>query len=364
VSHELRTPLNPILGWSRMLCDGKITGAATQRALETIARNAALQVQLIDDLLDVSRILRGKLTLNLQTIDLRFVVLAALDTVRFMAENKSIDIHYQTDEPTLIVGDATRLQQIVWNLLTNAIKFTPAGGRIDISLQRDSNTVTLSVQDNGDGIPSDFLPYVFESFRQADGSTTRRIGGLGLGLSITRHLVELHGGKASVESSGAGEGSLFTIALPAPPARVQIHSQSPPAFEPAAQSSLTGMQILVVDDEPDSLGLMVFLLEDCGAIVTAASSVADAIVALNQHQPDLLVSDLGMPDADGFDLIRYVRSRSDDLREIPAIALTAYASEVTRNQTILAGFQKHLTKPVDPDELIAAASQMRVLDPA
>jgi signal transduction histidine kinase/CheY-like chemotaxis protein len=358
VSHELRTPLNPILGWSRLLCEGKLSGAIAQSALETIARNAALQAQLIDDLLDVSRILRGKLTLNWQSVDLAFVVHAALDTVRLMAQNKTITLHFQHDVMTTIRGDATRLQQIVWNLLTNAIKFTDEGGRIDIDLRCEPKETVLSVQDNGQGIAPDFLPYVFESFRQADASTTRKIGGLGLGLAITRHLVELHGGTIEAYSAGLGQGSTFTARLPSSQSRFQINSQPSDTTPHDELPSLTGVRILVVDDEPDALDLLQFVLESCGAIVTLARSVADAIAALNGMPFDLIVTDLGMPDADGFDLIRSVRSRADSIGKIPAIALTAYASELTQQQATSAGFQRHLIKPLNPDELIQVASQL------
>lgn len=363
VSHELRTPLNPILGWSKLLLEGKLPEATVHHALETIARNATLQVQLIDDLLDVSRILRGKLTLNWETVDLAMVVEAALDTVRLMAENKAIAIRFHRSEiPAVVVGDTTRLQQVVWNLLTNAIKFSREGGHIEVELGCENEYTVLSVQDDGEGISPDFLPYVFESFRQADASTTRRLGGLGLGLAITRHLVELHGGKIEVHSFGAQQGSTFTIALPSAHRRVESRSADHDAAIQHKLPSLRGKQILIVDDEQDTRNLLLFLLEDCGAIVTAVGSVADAIAAMNRQKPDLIVSDLGMPEADGFDLIQYVRSRSSDLSIVPAIALTAYASETTQQQTRSAGFQQHLAKPVDPYALIEAASQLAVFD--
>ncbi|MBE9009170.1 response regulator [Pseudanabaenaceae cyanobacterium LEGE 13415] len=357
VSHELRTPLNPILGWSRLLCDGKLSGAAAQRALETICRNATLQAQLIDDLLDVSRILRGTLTLNRQTVDLLYVVHAALDTVRLMAENKGISIELQANPMSSVVGDATRLQQIVWNLLTNAIKFTSDGGHITINLRGEAKHIVLSVQDTGIGIDPDFLPCVFEAFRQADASTTRKVGGLGLGLAITRNLVELHGGAIEVQSAGDQQGSTFIVRFPI----AQFQKKPIVRSTYSGQSgSLLGLRILIVDDEPDSRDIIQFVLEDRGAIVTPVESVATAIAHLNHTSPDLLISDIGMPEADGFELIEWVRSRSCGLEKIPAIALTAFASELTQKQTLLAGFQQHLVKPVDPDMLIRAVQKLAI----
>ncbi len=353
VSHELRTPLSPILGWANLLCAGKVPGAAVQRALETIARNAALQVQLIDDLLDVSRILRGKLNLNWQTVNLVFVIHSVLDTLRLMAENKAVTVNFQHTVSPAVLGDSTRLQQVVWNLLTNAIKFTPEGGRIDIDLRGDEKYSVLSIQDTGVGIESDFLPYVFESFRQADGSTTRRIGGLGLGLAITRHLVELHGGTIGVQSAGVEQGSTFTVKLPNSQSQAEDVKLSISETQ-VERSQLEDIRILIVDDEQDTRDLLRFVLEECGAIVTSAESVAEAILALNDRTPDLILSDLGMPDADGFDFIRYVRTQSGDLGAVPVIALSAYASELTQQQSISAGFQQHLVKPIDPSLLIQA----------
>ncbi|MCY6490203.1 hybrid sensor histidine kinase/response regulator [Leptolyngbya sp. GGD] len=357
VSHELRTPLNPILGWSKLLCEGKLSGEVAQRALNTIFRNAALQVQLIDDLLDVSRILRGKLSLKWGIIDLIAVVHSALDTVRLMADNKRIKLQFDAEASIMIRGDATRLQQVVWNLLTNAIKFTPEAGQIEISLSDAENFAVLSVQDTGRGITSDFLPYVFESFRQEDASSTRKIGGLGLGLAITRHLVELHGGTIEVHSGGAGQGSVFIIKLPIAEPRFQAHLH-PTDFKGDELPSLAGLHILAVDDEQDGLDFLKFLLESCGATVTAVDSVSEAMTALNRARFDLIVTDLSMPSADGFELIESVRSRSDAARLIPAIALTAYASEATQQQAILAGFQRHLVKPLNPDELIQTVNQL------
>lgn len=361
VSHELRTPLNPILGWAKLLRSGKVNPATVNNALATIERNAQLQAQLIDDLLDVSRILRGKLHLDWQTINLSFVVHAALETVHLAAEAKSLTIQLHIEEPiAAIKGDPTRLQQVIWNLLSNAIKFTPVNGRIEIYLETIGADVQLRISDTGRGIPADFLPYVFESFRQADSTTTREIGGLGLGLAITRNLVELHGGTIAVASYGENQGSTFTLKLPiikearpevllAPIARVDIETLT-----------LEGIHILVVDDDTDTRTLLAFFLQDYGAQVTLAASALDAIVSLKHIHPDLLLSDLGMPDVDGYMLIQQVRA-IPEFRYLPAIALTAFAAETTQQQVIAAGFQQHITKPADPAVLAAAiANQVAI----
>lgn len=359
VSHELRTPLNPILGWAKLLCGGKLSAVKAQSALETILRNATLQAQLIDDLLDVSRILRGQLTLNLQIVDLAFVIYAALDTVGLMAENKAVTVRFQHDSSTSIYGDAVRLQQIVWNLLSNAIKFTPQGGRVDISLSSSSaKEAILLVQDTGIGISADFLPYVFESFRQADGSTTRRTGGLGLGLAITRHLTEMHGGTIAVESTGVGRGSAFTLKLPLSQSKFQVNSQPVRSTSSSHLPSLSGIRVLAVEDEPDARDLLEFVLQSSGAIVISAASVAEALEAIDSDRLDLIVTDIGMPEADGFDLIQTVRSRSGSVGAIPAISLSAYTSELTQQQALSAGFQRHLPKPLNPYELLQAASEL------
>lgn len=352
VSHELRTPLNPILGWAKLLRSGKVGAATVNNALSTIERNAELQAQLIDDLLDVSRILRGKLHLDWQNINLSFVVHAALETIHLAAETKSLSIQLHIEEPIpLIKGDPTRLQQIVWNLLSNAVKFTPANGRIEIYLDTAESSVQLRVSDTGKGIPPDFLPYVFESFRQADSTTTRAIGGLGLGLAITRHLVELHGGTVTADSLGEDQGATFTLKLPI---SKEVHAKA--AIAPSSMNSdaltLEGIHVLVVDDDSDTRSFLVFLLQEYGATVTSAASAIDAIVALEHIHPDVLLSDLGMPDVDGYMLIQQVRSVAQ-FKDLPAIALTAYAAETTQQQVLTAGFQKHLAKPADPILLVA-----------
>ncbi len=350
LSHELRSPLNPILGWTKLLLSRKFDQAKTAKALETIERNAVLQSQLIEDLLDVSGILQGKLSLNPCPVDLAVTIKAATETVRLAAQAKSICLNTLL-EPTVgqVSGDSSRLQQIVWNLLSNAVKFTPTGGRVDIRLESIGGQAMITVSDTGKGIKPEFLPYVFDYFRQADSTTTRTYGGLGLGLAIVRHLVELHGGTVKAESPGEGKGATFTVTLPlmkVVPAKGEdnISSDESP--------NLDGLRILVVDDEKDTLELIVFILEGCGASVRAASSAAEALEALTTWQPDILLSDIGMPQMDGYMLMRQIRAMPPEQGgEIPAIALTAYAGETDQRQVLKAGFQKHLTKPIDPADL-------------
>ncbi|MBE9036225.1 response regulator [aff. Roholtiella sp. LEGE 12411] len=357
VSHELRTPLNPILGWAKLLRSGKVNPATVDNALATIERNAQLQAQLIDDLLDVSRILRGKLHLDWQPINLSFIVHAALETIHLAAEAKSLTIQVHIEEPiSAVKGDPTRLQQVVWNLLSNAVKFTPANGRIELYLDDTDREVQLRVSDTGSGISADFLPYVFDSFRQADSTTTRSIGGLGLGLAITRNLVELHGGTITATSLGENQGSTFTLKLP-----IVKESRSEAVFMPAAKVdietlTLDGVHVLVVDDDTDTRTLLTFLLQGYGAEVTLAASAIDALALLTDIQPDLLLSDLGMPDVDGYGLIQQVRALPR-FKHLPAIALTAYAAETTQQKVFAAGFQQHIPKPADPASLVAAIAR-------
>jgi PAS domain S-box-containing protein len=357
LSHELRTPLNPILGWSQLLKTGKLDKAKTQEALKTIERNAKLQVDLIEDLLDVSRILRGKLTLNVTTVNLADVISAALETVSLAASAKEIVVETQLAQNIgKVRGDPARLQQIFWNLLSNAIKFTPAGGRVEVRLEQFGSMAHITVSDQGKGISRDFLPYVFEHFRQEDGSTTRKFGGLGLGLAIVRHLVELHGGTVEAESPGEGQGATLTVRLP-------LISSEPVAVtdnkcEDVALN-LSGLKILVVDDDADSLDLVKFVLELYEATVTTAASASEALQILGQFQPDVLVSDIGMPEMDGYELLRQIRLLSPEMGgNIPAVALTAFAGEYDQKQAIAAGFQMHIPKPVDPDTLAAAVAQL------
>ncbi|WP_334932199.1 PAS domain S-box protein [Nostoc sp.] len=385
LSHELRTPLNPILGWSKLLQTKKYDQATTTRALETIERNAKLQTQLIEDLLDVSRILQGKLNLNIAPVNLETAIAAAIETVRLAAEAKSIDLRFtildfgldnsqinlesidfnkqlnnlkcQTSNSKFLVrGDSSRLQQVIWNLVSNAIKFTPQRGEIEISLESVGSQVQLRVSDTGKGISLDFLPFVFDYFRQADGATTRKFGGLGLGLAIVRHIVELHGGTVKAESLGEEQGATFTVMLPL--IQVDLNSHQI-AFQADDLPNLKGLKVLLVDDERDTRELIAFILEQSGAVVIQAASAMEALRIMPQFQPNLLLSDIGMPEVDGYMLIRQIRTMSPEQGgEIPAIALTAYAGEVDYQQAIAAGFGQHITKPVEPAKLLRAIANL------
>ena len=359
LSHELRTPLNPILGWSRLLRHSKLDAKKTAHALETIERNAKLQTQLIEDLLDVSRILRGKLSLNIVPVNLVSTIESAIETVRLAAEAKAIQIQTVFD-PTVgqILGDSARLQQVIWNLLSNAVKFTPAGGQVNIRLERRGTQAQIQVSDTGKGIPPDFLPHVFEYFRQADGTTTRRFGGLGLGLAIVRHLVELHGGTVQAASQGEGQGATFTVQLPIMKVDNGMSAAEAPALLTDSSHPLQGIRVLVVDDEADTRDLVTFIIKEAGAIVTAVASAIAALEACAQAQPDVLVSDIGMPEMDGYMLIRQLRSQPQG-QQILAIALTAYAGEIDYRQALAAGFQQHIPKPVEPVQLIEAIASVR-----
>jgi PAS domain S-box-containing protein len=351
LSHELRSPLNPILGWTKLLRSKTFDAAATDRALETIERNAKLQTQLIEDLLDISRILRGKLHLNVSPIELTLIIEAALETVRLAAEAKSIQVKTRFDSDVgHVMGDSGRLQQIVWNLLSNAVKFTPVSGRVEIRLERVGAQAQIRVSDTGKGIEPEFLPYVFDTFRQADYTTTRTFGGLGLGLAIVRHLVELHGGTVHAASAGEDEGSTFVVRLPLAPIQPKLADSSELS---SSVCNLSGVRILAVDDDADMRELLEFVLEQAGAIVTVVASAREALDVLEQTQPDLLVSDIGMPGMDGYMLVRQVRSLTRGQGgQIPAIALTAYAGEYDQQLALSAGFQKHLSKPIEPDHLL------------
>ncbi|OUL27274.1 hypothetical protein BV378_11655 [Nostoc sp. RF31YmG] len=353
LSHELRSPLNPILGWTSLLRNGRLDVAKTTYALETIERNAKLQVQLIEDLLDISRILRGKLSLNVIPVDLNVVIKAALETVRLAAEAKSLQIQTTLSPKVVTINaDAGRLQQVVWNLLSNAVKFTPNGCQITVGLTIVENHAQIQVSDTGKGINPDFLPYIFEHFRQEDGATTRKFGGLGLGLAIARQIVELHGGTIQAESSGEGQGATFTVKLPLP--RNENHrttDEQIPVLPTLQALPLSNIQVLVVDDDTDTREFIVFVLELAGAIVTSVPSALAALAALAQFKPDVLVSDIGMPEMDGYMLMRQIRAMEQG-KPIPAVALTAYAGEIDRHQALLAGFQKHISKPIEPEVLV------------
>ncbi|MGF1938481.1 MAG: PAS domain S-box protein [Nostoc sp. ChiQUE02] len=361
LSHELRTPLNSVLGWSKMLRTRNFDEKTTHHALETIERNAKLQTQLIEDLLDVSSILQGKLNLNICPVSLVMVVETALETVQLAAQAKSIQIQTIFD-PTFgqVMGDPNRLGQVVWNLLSNAVKFTPIGGRVEIRLLEVGNQAQIQVSDTGKGILPDFLPYVFDYFRQADGTTTRTFGGLGLGLAIVRKVVEMHGGKVQAESPGEGSGATFTVELPLLVKSEQITPEENDCLDCQPESSLfSDTQVLVVDDEPDIRDLVTFILQDYGIEVTSVSSAQEALQALSESIPDVLISDIGMPKTDGYMLMREVRSRSPQQGgQVPAIALTAYAGEMNQQQALAAGFQMHISKPVDPDALVKAIADL------
>ncbi|WP_420840295.1 PAS domain-containing protein [Argonema galeatum] len=351
LSHELRSPLNPILGWSKLLQTRKLDEAKTALALATIERNAKLQSELIEDLLDVSRILQGKLSLNPCPINLVPIIQAGLETVRLAAESKFIQIETHLDaEVGQVSGDAARLQQVVWNLLSNAVKFTPKGGRVEIGLNRTEDYAQITVRDTGKGIDPNFLPHVFDHFRQEDGATTRKFGGLGLGLAIVRHLVELHGGTVQAESLGEGKGATFTVRLPLMPIQPAVNldsSSSESSFD------LNGVQVLVIDDEKDSREFVAFVLEQAGAEVMTATSAGEGFAALTQFKPNVLLSDIGMPDMDGYMLIQQIRALSPEQGgNVIAIALTAYAGDFNQQQALQAGFQHHLAKPIEPNELI------------
>ncbi|HYE66000.1 MAG TPA: ATP-binding protein, partial [Pyrinomonadaceae bacterium] len=367
VSHELRTPLTSIMGWSHMLASGTLDEATTIRARETIERNARAQAQIIDDILDVSRIITGKLHLNVEPVELITVIEAAINAVRPAAEAKAIQLETIIDSHTsLVSGDPNRLQQVIWNLLSNAVKFTPSGGRIQVRLQCDDSHVEIKVVDTGQGIREEFLPYVFDRFRQADSTTTRRHGGLGLGLAIVRYLVELHGGTVQAESAGEGRGATFTVKLPLKGALMRSKSAHGRVNTPAGnvespdhQPALEGLHVLLVDDEPDALEMLTRILEQREVKVTAVATAGEAISAIERLKPDVLVSDIGMPDEDGYELIRKVRSLpSERARNIPAVALTAYARDEDRKRSLLAGYQTHLAKPVDPFNLMKVVASL------
>jgi PAS domain S-box-containing protein len=359
LSHELRSPLNPILGWTRLLQNGKLDAARQAEALKTIERNAKLQTQLIEDLLDISRIMQGKLCLSAAPVSLTFVISSAIETVRLAAQAKNIQIALDLDpEIAPISGDATRLQQVVWNLLTNAVKFTPNGGQVIVELRQLDRLVQIRVIDTGKGITPNFLPHVFEYFRQEDGSTTRKFGGLGLGLAIVRQIVEMHGGTVWAESQGENQGATFIVQLPAMQ-QATLTGSEPTRTQADAEMPLDGIQILLVDDEMDTREFQAFVLEQSGANVTAVASGLEALRALDQFIPDAIVSDVGMAQMDGYMLMQQIRLRpAAQGGTIRAIALTAYAAEVDQQKALRVGFQAHITKPVEPEVLVKAIASL------
>ncbi|WP_179228353.1 hybrid sensor histidine kinase/response regulator [Leptolyngbya ohadii] len=382
LSHELRSPLNAIIGWLSLLRSRQFDAATTTRALETVERNARAQARLVEDLLDVSRVLQGKLRLTLRPLDLLPVVEAAIDTVRPTAEAKNIQLHVTINaQPEQISGDSERLQQVVWNLLTNAVKFTPAGGRVEVRLEQVdgavdesctlasaySRHVQITITDTGQGIKSEFLPYVFDRFRQADSSITRMHGGLGLGLAIVRHLVDLHGGTVTADSAGEGKGATFMVKLPLLASKRDLQQSKPnsPEIDQAAPfgcpAQLNGLRVLIVDDDQDARILLLSILQECGAEVIAAASASEGLAALTSavKPVHLLISDIGMPGEDGYTLLKQVRTlKPEQGGTIPAIAVTAYAREEDRQAAFSVGFQDHLAKPINPTQLIQLVANL------
>ena len=359
VSHELRTPLNAVLGWARMLTSKQLNEERTAHAIETIGRNASALAHIIDDLLDVSRIVAGTLHLVHYPVDLAAITRAAVDGIRPLAAAKGIQLQFSPDPSAteVVSGDAGRLEQVVVNLLSNAIKFTPEHGRVDVSVRRAGSNLELAVKDTGEGISPDFLPHVFDRFRQADGATSRRHSGLGLGLAIVRQLVELHGGTVRAKSSGAGKGAMFTVVLPIVTSRRvrELRSRADEGPPGLPLERLDGLHILLVEDNADGREVMSMMIELAGARVTGVGSVREALDALESLQPDVLVSDIGLPDEDGYALIRRLRSREAERGGfLPAVALTGFARAEDRARVLAGGFQVHVPKPVDTAEMIAA----------
>lgn len=367
LSHELRTPLNAVLGWANTLRASHPRPEELAEGLETIERNARAQAQLIDDLLDMSRIVSGKVRLDVQRLDLPTIIATSVETVRPSALAKGVRLQMVVDPLNASVsGDPDRLQQVFWNLLSNAIKFTPKGGRVQVLLERVNSQLEVSVTDTGEGIPPEFLPYIFDRFKQADASTTRRYRGIGLGLAIVKHLVELHGGTVRAKSAGIGKGATFIVSLPLivlhpPPEEWERqHPKSGPQNLPVLPTvSLKNVTVLVIDDEPDSCNLLERLLESTGAAVYLARSAMDGMECLRTKPVNVLICDIGMPDEDGFSLIRRIRALDDRQKsEVAAVALTAYARLEDRTEAIRAGFQNHLSKPVEPAELLAVVQSL------
>jgi signal transduction histidine kinase/CheY-like chemotaxis protein len=366
VSHELRTPLNAILGWAQLCRGDKLDDAARAHALETIEQSAKIQARLIEDLLDISRIVTGKMRLDVGVVQLADVVEAAIETVRPAADAKEISVHTRMPSAAgSVFGDAKRLQQVAWNLISNAIKFTPRGGTVHVQLERHNSHVELTISDTGVGIKASFLPYVFDAFRQADSSSTRLHKGLGLGLDIVRRLVELHGGTVHAESAGEGQGATFRVRLPVAP-RDAVSRDSTRSYGPSGRNmveeaapALRGLRVVLVDDDSSAREMLTAMLARCGVEVTAAASAAEGLVAVQRLKPHVLLSDIEMPEEDGYTLIRKVRELSPEQGgRTPALALTAYTRVEDRSRAFLAGFQMHLAKPVESEELIVAIATL------
>lgn len=366
LSHELRTPLNAIVGYSRLLRGNVLSGEKAARGLETLERNAGALTQIVDDVLDISRIVSGKIRLDVQPVELPLVVHNAVATVQPTADAKGVRLQTIID-PRVgpVSGDPARLQQVVWNLLSNAVKFTPRQGRVQIRVERVNSHIEVAVSDTGVGIRSDFLPHVFERFRQADAGTTRKAGGLGLGLSIVRHIVDLHGGSVAVASEGEDKGATFRVRLPLMIVHgggireTREHPRTAKPLPLTGLGDLKGVHVLAIDDEPDALGLLRVVLEAAGAEVTTMSSASEGLERLSADLPNVILVDLGMPDMDGFEFIARLRASNDvHVRNIPAAALTAFARADDRTKALQNGFEMHLAKPVDPGELVASVATL------
>jgi PAS domain S-box-containing protein len=369
ISHELRTPLTSILGWAKMLNRGSLPESQTRHAFQVIEQNAKFQAQLVDDLLDTSRIMSGNLKIDAHPVDIESVLQNAVEVIRPSAKAKGIMVQiFINQRGGMVLGDANRLRQAIWNLLSNAVKFTNEDGRIEVRLGRTNGRIELSVTDSGIGIEPEFVPCIFERFRQAESTSTRRYGGLGLGLSIVRNVVEMHGGRVSASSPGKGRGSTFTMLLPAALPRFQQTQNVEGKPEPKqlgerkvqeAGLNLKGVRVLVVEDDPDTLELLRFILDRRGAEVNTAASTREALDVMEHWQPTALVSDLAMPEQDGYELIGRIRSRGSERGgNIPAVAVSAYTRTEDRIRALSAGFQMHLPKPVDPEELVATVASL------
>ncbi|HEX4566412.1 MAG TPA: PAS domain S-box protein [Vicinamibacterales bacterium] len=366
LSHELRTPLNAIVGYARLLRGGVISGEKATRGLETLERNATWLSQIIDDVLDVSRIVSGKIRLDVQSVELPIIVDNAVSTIQPAADAKNVRVQTMID-PNVgpVSGDPDRLQQVVWNLVSNAVKFTPKGGRIQVRLERVNSHIEITVSDTGAGISSDFLPYVFDRFRQAEGGTTRKTGGLGLGLAIVRHIVEMHGGTVLATSAGEELGATFTVRLPLmivhpqPADSPRVHPRAERLLPLTGLGDLDGLRVVAVDDDHDALTLLRVVLETAGAEVTTVSSPFDAVKRITEVKPHVVVLDLGMPHMDGFEVISRIRASEDPaVRDVPTAALTAFARSEDRTKALRSGFEMHLAKPVDPGELVASVATL------
>ena len=363
ISHEIRSPLNAILGWSQMLRQGTLDKTATTNALESIERNARAQAQLVSDLLDISRVITGKLRINARPVDITNSLESALESIRPAAEAKQIHIEVESEPyATVVTGDADRLQQVFWNLLSNAVKFTPRGGQVEVKVARVESQLEMAFSDTGAGISREFLPYIFDRFTQADTTSARSHTGLGLGLAIVRHIIELHGGTVSAESKGLGKGATFRITLPVRALQLQSRDQDGALATPAASLAddiaLDRVRVMIVDDEAETRDLLKIMLAGHGADVTVCASGAEALAQIDEWKPEVIVSDIGMPTLDGYAFMRKVRSLDSGLREVPAIALTAYARAEDRMRALAAGFQMHVPKPVESSELVMVIASL------